>query len=63
MTKERKHLKARMDQRARERLPALPILVRSVNDHRQACAKLLNVAKDTPLGEVIDGTHGCLRRR
>jgi hypothetical protein len=62
MSTDRKHRKARVDQRTRERLPALPLLVRSVNDHRQATANLLATAKATPHGEVIDGTDGKLRR-
>lgn len=33
--KELKHRKARMDQRTRERLPVLPMLVRAANGHRR----------------------------
>ena len=36
--KERKHRKARMDQRTRERLPVLPVLVRTANERRTATA-------------------------
>ena len=56
--KERKHRKARMDQRTRERLPVLPVLVRTANDRRLATARLLAAAQATAPGEVIDGTDG-----
>ncbi|WP_309112532.1 site-specific integrase [Saccharothrix sp.] len=60
--KERKHRKARMDQRTRERLPVLPVLVRTANDRRLAAARLLAAAQATERGEVIDSTDGTLRR-
>lgn len=60
--KERRHRKARMDQRTRERLPVLPVLVRTANDRRLAAARLLGAAHATEPGEVIDGTDGRLRR-
>jgi integrase-like protein len=60
--KERRHRKARMDQRTRERLPVLPVLVRTANDRRLATARLLAAAQTTAPGEVIDGTDGSLRK-
>jgi hypothetical protein len=60
--KERKHRKARMDQRTRERLPVLPVLVRTANDRRLAAARLLAAAQATEPGAVIDGTNGVLRK-
>jgi integrase len=60
--KERKHRKARMDQRTRERLPVLPVLVRTANDRRLAAACLLATAQATEPAAVIDGTNGTLRK-
>ncbi len=60
--KDRKHRKSRMDQRTRERLAALPQLVRSVNDRRQSAAALLSTAAATQPGAVIDGSEGSLIR-
>ncbi|WP_228000753.1 site-specific integrase [Nocardia australiensis] len=60
--KERKHRKARMDQRTRERLPVLPVLVATVNDRRLAAAGLLAAAQTAEPGAIIDGTHGKLRK-
>jgi integrase len=60
--KERKHRKARMDQRTRERLPVLPALVHTANERRLAAARLLVSAQATGPGEVIDGTNGALRK-
>ncbi|QKV74117.1 site-specific integrase [Amycolatopsis sp. Hca4] len=61
-SKERRHRKARMDQRTRERLPVLPVLVRTANDRRLAAVRLLAVAQATESGAVIDGTDGALRK-
>jgi hypothetical protein len=60
--KERKHRKARMDQRTRERLPVLPVLARTANDRRLAAARLLTTAQATEPGSVIAGTDGTLRK-
>lgn len=60
--KERKHRKSRMDQRTRERLPVLPVLVRTANERRLAAAGRLRAATDTPPGELIPDTNGALRR-
>jgi len=51
-----------MDQRTRERLPVLPVLVRTANDRRLAAAHLLAAAQAAGPGEVIDGTDGELRK-
>ncbi len=59
--KERRHRKARMDQRTRERLPVLPVLVRTANDRRLAAARLLAAARATEPAAVINGTDGALR--
>ena len=60
--KERKHRKARMDQRTRERLPVLPVLVRTANERSLAAARLLASAHATEPGSVIEGTNGTLRK-
>ncbi|MGW0249869.1 hypothetical protein ACWDYH_24905 [Nocardia goodfellowii] len=60
--KERKHRKARMDQRTRERLPVLPVLVSTVNDRRLAAAGLLAAAQTAEPGAIIEGTAGNLRK-
>jgi hypothetical protein len=55
--KEDKLVKARMDQRTRERLPVLPALAEAVNQHRLTSAALLETARRTPPGErfTFDG--------
>ncbi|MGH3857765.1 MAG: site-specific integrase, partial [Pseudonocardiaceae bacterium] len=60
--KERRHRKARMDQRTRERLPVLPVLVRTANDRRLAAARLLTAAQAIGPGVVIEGTNRALRK-
>ncbi|MFJ7625323.1 hypothetical protein ACIQZN_02385 [Streptomyces sp. NPDC097595] len=45
--------KARMDARTRERLPVLPILVRSVGQRRRDAAAVLQAAQPTSPGEVF----------
>ncbi|QDY80007.1 site-specific integrase [Streptomyces qinzhouensis] len=60
--KERKHRKARMDQRTRERLPVLPVLADAVDRRRRASAELLAAAEHTRPGELIPDTAGALRR-
>lgn len=62
LTKERRRRKARIDQRTRERLPVLPLLVRSANERRAAAARLLENAEATRPGELIAGTDEALRR-
>jgi len=60
--KDRKHRKARMDQRTRERLPVLPVLVRTVGDRRTVAARRLQAACDTRPGALIPDTNPALRR-
>ncbi|MEV8535830.1 site-specific integrase [Streptomyces sp. NPDC051211] len=60
--KDRKHRKARMDQRTRERLPVLPALADTVDGRRRAAAKLLAAAEHTQPGDLIPDTAGALRR-
>ena len=43
--KAKRRRKSRMDARTRERLPALPVLVRSVNERRKASRALLEAAR------------------
>jgi hypothetical protein len=50
--KERSHRKSRMDQRTRERLPVLPVLVAAVDAARTQTAGTLLAAQATP-------TEGC----
>jgi integrase len=49
--KAQRHLKSRMDARTRERLPALPVLVRSVDQRRLTTLALLEAARRTPSGQ------------
>jgi integrase len=51
-----------MDQRTRERLPVLPVLVRTANERRLAAAHRLHAAAGTPPGALIPDTDGTLRR-
>src|SRR4029078_11606051 len=60
--KERRHRKARMDQRSRERLPVLPVLVRTANDRRRAAARLLAAAQAAGAGEGIGDGHRATRQ-
>jgi hypothetical protein len=60
--KDRKHRKARMDQRTRERLPVLPTLINTADRRRRTAADLLQSAKETEPGAVIPGTESSLRR-
>ncbi|WP_406489643.1 site-specific integrase (plasmid) [Streptomyces sp. NBC_01650] len=60
--KDRKHRKARMDQRTRERLPALPVLADTIDRRRRAAAELLAAAEHTRPGGLIADTSGALRR-
>jgi integrase len=60
--KDRKHRKARMDQRTRERLPVLPVLVRTAGDRRAGTARRLQAAPGTEPGALIPDTNAALRR-
>jgi integrase len=59
---ERRHRKSRMDQRTRERLPALPALAESVDRSRKHAAELLHAATNTGPGEVFAAAGQTLRR-
>jgi site-specific recombinase XerD len=60
--KERKHRKSRMDQRTRERLPVLRVLVSIANQRRLTAARRLHAAVATAPGALIADTDGTLRR-
>ena len=60
--KERSHRKSRMDQRTRERLPVLPVLVASVDAARGTAAEILLAAQSAPPGEVFTAAGQTLRR-
>ena len=55
--------KARMDARTRARLPALPALVRALNEKRKATAALLETAGRAEPGEAIAHAGSLLVRR
>jgi integrase len=55
--KTKRRLKARMDARTRERLPVLPVVVRSVDERRKNARTLLEAARRTEQGQtVVDST-------
>ena len=60
--KERSHRKSRMDQRTRERLPVLPVLVAAVDAARTAAAALLQAAQATAPGGMFTAAGQTLRR-
>jgi integrase len=60
--KERSHRKSRMDQRTRERLPVLPVLVSAVDAARTTAAALLQAAQATAPGGVFAAAGQTLRR-
>ena len=60
--KERSHRKSRMDQRTRERLPVLPVLVAAVDAARGTTAEILLAAQAAPPGEVFTVAGQTLRR-
>ena len=62
MRKVRSGRKSRMDQRTRERLPVLPVLVTTVNQARRDTAERLELAQLTPPGELFTGGGVTLRR-
>jgi hypothetical protein len=56
--KEKQAVKARMDQRTRERLPVLPALIRAANELRKAAAERLTATQQAqPGGTVTAGGH------
>jgi integrase len=60
--KEKQAVKARMDQRTRERLPVLPTLVRLANEMRHAAAQRLTAAEAAQPGQMFTTTGQALRR-
>jgi len=61
-TKAKRKRKSRMDARTRDRLPVLPVLVRSVAERRQAAAALLEAARHARPGETFTATGTTLVR-
>ena len=60
--KERSHRKSRMDQRTRERLPVLPVLVAAVSAARSKTAEVLLAAQATAPGQQFTAARQTLRR-
>ena len=63
MDKERKRLKAAMDQRTRARLPVLPALVRTADQERGAARARLDAALSAAPGQAFDVHGEKLQRR
>lgn len=61
-TKERQHRKSRMDQRTREQMPILPVLVTAVDQTRRESAERLAAARRTTPGEEFTAAGQRLRR-
>jgi integrase len=59
--KEKQAVKARMDQRTRERLPVLPTLIRTANELRKTAAERLAVARHAAPGDTITVARQALR--
>jgi len=57
-----RHRKTRMDARTRERLPVLPVLVRTVDERRKNAAALLQAARQTPPGRAFAAAGQTLTR-
>ena len=62
LRKFQRHRKARMDARTRERLPVLPVLVRTVDERRKNAAALLQAARQTPPGQAFTAAGQTLTR-
>lgn len=60
--KDKQRRKSRIDTRTRQRLPALPALLASVNDRRNRARLLLETAQATPPGQVFTADGVTLRR-
>jgi integrase len=60
--KVQRHRKSRMDARTRERLPVLPILVRSAAEQHAAARTLLHAARGTRPGDAITARGAALTR-
>ena len=61
-TKERQHRKSRMDQRTREQMPILPVLVATVGQARKDTAERLAAARRTAPGQEFTAGGQRLRR-
>lgn len=59
--KAKQAVKARMDQRTRERLPVLPALIRTANELRKAAAVRLAAAQQTQPGDTVTAGGQTLR--
>jgi len=57
-----RHRKARMDARTRERLPVLPVLVRTIDERRKTAAALLLAARQAPPGQAFTAAGQTLTR-
>jgi integrase len=62
LRKERSHRKSRMDQRTRERLPLLPVLITTVDQARKTAAARLETARRAQPGELFTTGGQPLRR-
>jgi integrase len=60
--KDNRHRKSRIDQRTRERLPVLPVLVTTVDTARKAATARLETARHTKPGEMFTAGGQTLRR-
>ncbi len=58
----RSHRKSRMDQRTRERMPVMPVLISTVTTAHKAAAERLHTAQATTAGEVFTAAGQDLRR-
>jgi integrase len=58
----KRHRKARMDARTRERLPVLPVLVRTIDERRKAAEALLAAARPARPGETFTAAGQTLTR-
>jgi hypothetical protein len=54
--------KARMDARTRERLPVLPVLVRTVDRRRKTAGELLHASRQAELGDTFTAAGQTLTR-
>lgn len=61
-SKDRKHRKSRMDQRTRERLPVLPVLLKTTRERHATAAQTLHTARETRPGDPVIGADSTLRR-
>lgn len=61
--KERSHRKSRMDQRTRERIPVLPVLIANLERTLKDTTELLDAARSTAPGEVFTAAGHRLVRR